>query len=189
MGIPRLMTHLQPYASPVKIQRTPNSQNNHNNIINDPSTATAQSTPSPASTPNAIRDENSDTNRVFSIIIDGPAFAYHIYHLCKSHLYYRFARARAEARKARRAKEKTNQREWGNGNGDAAGGGDGRVNQRQQQQQKKQKRGMMVYSSGDSGDDDASLSALDVVPSYALLNAMARYWLGVLEESVGVETV
>lgn len=164
MGIPRLITHLQPYASPVKLQRTLNKQNNHNNIqqIDNSSTAatTNQSTPPPAPTSRVDEvyvngDENTDTNRV-SIIIDGPAFAYHIYHLCKGHLYYRFARARAEARKrkAGRAKEKVDQEEWGNSNG-----------------------------------DDASISALDVVPSYALLNAMARYWLGVLEDSVGVETV
>ena len=52
-------------------------------------------------------------------------------------------------------------------------------------QQQQQRESGMVDSSGNL-DANISISALDVVPSYTLLNAMARYWLDVLEEVVGV---
>ena len=68
-----------------------------------------------------------------------------------------------------------------------AGAFNGNASQQQQQQQHRQDRGGMIDSGGDL--DAINISALDVVPSYALLNAMARYWLGVLEEVVGVGRV
>ncbi len=80
MGIPRLLSHLQPYAAPLTLPPTTQSTQAAS------TTSTSTTSTSTTTIPPQESSTASPQARKRPVIIDGPAFCYHIYHLCKCYL-------------------------------------------------------------------------------------------------------